>query len=138
MSVSVFCKFAAYFTHHGLKYRTIKSHLSGIHYLQVRSRLQEPFHSMPMLQLEYTFRGIKWVEDDASHYLTNHEADEGVVAAYGGMSGGEADVCGMLPYIFWFLTDNGDDNTRDQSYIPSIHLSFGDVAVDNKTSISSK
>ena len=45
----------------GLKLHSIKSYLSGIHYLQIQHRLGNPFAS-PLPRLEYVLTGIKWVE----------------------------------------------------------------------------
>ena len=59
VSESGLCKFVTYLVEQGLKYRTIKTYLSGTRYLHIRSGLQDPFHGVHITKLEYTTRGIK-------------------------------------------------------------------------------
>ena len=63
MSETKLCKFVSYLASEGLKHRTIKTYLSGVRYLQIRSGFPDPFHShMPCL--DYTVRGVKRVESE--------------------------------------------------------------------------
>ena len=59
---SLLCKYVSYLAKEGLKHRTIKTYLSGIRYLQIRSGFPDPFHTAHMPRLEYTMKGIKRIE----------------------------------------------------------------------------
>ena len=64
VSESILCKFVSYLACEGLKHRSIKTYLSGVRYLQIRSGFPDPFHGSHMPRLDYTVRGVKRVESE--------------------------------------------------------------------------
>ena len=91
VSESGLCKFVTYLAEQGLKYRTIKTYLSGTQYLHIRSGLQE---------------------HDGRADEAPHNPAEGGVAVHGGVSGHEDGVGCMLHRTFWVLADRGDERSR--------------------------
>ena len=86
MSESILCKFVSYLASEGLKHRSIKTYLSGVRYLQIRSGFPDPFHGSHMPRLDYTVRGVKrveserrWFEDEATHNPSPAETVKGGV-----------------------------------------------------------
>ena len=60
------CKFVTYLGGVGLKHRTIKTYLSGVRFLQIRSGYPNFFRGTHTPRLNYTLRGIKRVEAEQS------------------------------------------------------------------------
>ena len=52
----------SYLADENLTHRTIKTYLSGVRYLQIRSGLPDPFHGSHMPRLDYTMKGVKRVQ----------------------------------------------------------------------------
>ena len=61
MSEALLCKFVSFLAGEGLKHRTIKTYLSGVRFLHIRSGFPDPFLSH-MPRLDYTMKGVKRVE----------------------------------------------------------------------------
>ena len=61
VSEDTLCKFATYLGGVGLKHRTIKTYLSGVRFLQIRSGYPDFFRGTHTPRPDYTLRGIKRV-----------------------------------------------------------------------------
>ena len=134
------CSFVAYLAKEGLKFRTIKVYLSAVRHMQIEAAMPDPFKGSPMARLEYVTRGIK-----------KHEAE---------MKVGQRPRLPITPPLLlkmrtvWEPTPGNSHNTKmlwaasclcffafmrareltvpaEGAYDPSVHLSVGDVAVDD-------
>ena len=108
LSELLLCKLVAHLADQQLKHRTIKTYLSGVRYLQIRSGLPDPFQGALIPRLEYT-SPIKQVESQGTKMLWA--------------------ACCLA--FFGFLRVGEMVTPDDGSYDPTAHLGFGDVAVDN-------
>ena len=123
----------------GLKHRTIKVYLSAVRHLQIAGNYPDPFGDSPMPKLEYVLRGVK-----------KHEAEKGE---------GQRPCLPITPEIlrrlksqweptahtwdtrmvwaacclgFFAFLRVGEFTVPDNaSYDQSVHLSFGDIALDD-------
>ena len=142
-SEETLCKFVSYVARQGLKHRTIKTYLSAIRFLHIRSGYRDPFLSH-MPRLGYTVKGIKRVE-----------AEKG---------GGQRTRLPMTPPLlrrlknvweklsvshdtrmlwaacctafFGFLRAGEMTVPDDGAYDSSVHLSFNDLAIDDSSAPS--
>jgi len=123
----------------GLKYRTIKVYLSAVRHLQIAGNYPDPFGGSPMPKLEYVFRGVKKYEVEKGEGKrprlpitpeilrrlksqwepTAHTWDTRMVWA----------ACCLG--FFAFLRVGEFTVPDDTSYDHSVHLSFGDIALDD-------
>ena len=140
VSESGLCKFVTYLAEQGLKYRTIKTYLAGIRYLHIRSGLQEPFHGVHMPRLEYTTRGIKRFQAQSmtggrtrlpiTPPIMRQMKEVWLSTAAGSDTKMVWAACGIA--FFGFLRIGEMTAPDVGSYDPSVHLGFGDVAVDDQ------
>ncbi len=62
MKEEALCQFAAYLGQQKLRYRTIKSYLSGIRFAQIDLNLGDPFKDKSLPRLNHVLTGIKQVQ----------------------------------------------------------------------------
>ena len=140
VSESGLCKFVTFLAEQGLKYSTIKTYLAGIRYLHIRSGLQEPFHGVHMPRLEYTTRGIKRFQAQSmtggrtrlpiTPPIMRQMKEVWLSTAMGSETKMVWAACCIA--FFGFLRIGEMTAPDVGSYDPSVHLGFGDVAVDNQ------
>ena len=137
------CKFVSFLASEGLKHRTIKTYLSGVRFLHIRSGFPDPFTSH-LPRLGYTLKGVKRVE-----------AERG---------GGQRTRLPITPPLLrrlkcvWERSDVGHDTKMiwaacctaffgflragemtvpdTEAYDKSVHLGIDDIAIDNPSSPS--
>ena len=59
VSENVLCSFVSQLADEGLKFRSIKTYLSGIRFYQIKSGTSDPFQGTTMPRLEYVMKGVK-------------------------------------------------------------------------------
>ena len=139
LSESSLSKFVAYLADNKLKYRTIKTYLSGVRFLQIRSGFPDPFGDSHMPRLQYTLKGIKRVEAREGgpqrlrlpitpKILRAMKRVWSVTAARLDTKMIWAACC--LAF-FAFLRAGEMTVPDDSSYDASVHLSLDDIAVDH-------
>ena len=135
---SSLCKFVSYLADEKLKHCTIKTYLSGVRF-QIRSGLLDLFHGSHMPRLEYIMKGVKRVEAQSGGKPRLRlpitppllRLMKGVWSASAASHDTKLIWVACCLGFFWFL-QAGEMTTPDNgSYDPSVHLGFGDVAVDN-------
>lgn len=133
------CKFVSYLADKKLKHRTIKTYLSGVRYLQIRSGYADPFHGSHLPHLEYTMRGIKRVQArDPGEARGRLPITPAIMRAIRGAWAPTTSLrdtkmlwAACCLAFFGFLRVGEMTMPDDHSYDASTHLSFADVAVDD-------
>ena len=134
----VLCRFVAHVAGEGLKHKTIKAYLSAVRYLQIAEIGSDPFQSS-LLKLQYILRGIKRCEAEKGtkgkerlpitpgilmklkHSWSQTAADPDVQMLWA--------ACTLA--FSAFLRTGEMTVPSDKGYDSAIHLSVGDIAVDN-------
>ncbi len=134
-SESVVCKFVAQLAMEGLKHRTIKSYMAGVRHLHIGEGLGDPF--LPSWsKLHYVLRGVKRSQGDRDKRVRlpitppllrkmkiiwdDQAEDSDIVMLWA--------ACCLA--FFGFLRAGEFTVPDDSSFDPSVHLCWGDLAVD--------
>ncbi len=141
-SEDTLCKFAAKMASKGLRLRTIKSYMAGIRHLHIEEGLVDPF--LPALsRLHYVLRGV--IRSQGKEGFSSRErlpitppllhqikgvwerqaSDPDVVMLWA--------ACCLA--FFGFLRAGEFTMPKDTGYDHSAHLSWGDLAIDNPSSL---
>ena len=139
MSESILCKFVSYLASEGLKHRSIKTYLSGVRYLQIRSGFPDPFHGSHMPRLDYTVRGVKRVESERGGGLRTRlpitppllRQLKGVWAKTSASRDTKMIWAACCLGFFGFLRAGEMTAPENGSFDKNVHLGFGDIAVDS-------
>ena len=127
----VLCKFVAQLAEEGLKHRTIKCYMAGIH---IAEGLGDPFLP-PLAKLHYVLRGVKWSQGEAGkrERLPITPSILRKIKAVWDISTGDPDLIMMWAAcclaFFGFLRAGELTVPSDSAFEPSVHL-WGDLAVD--------
>ena len=137
-SEDVLVLFVSQLAKDGLKHRTIKAYLSAIRFLHIAEGRGDPFLS-PLNRLHYTIRGVKRVE--ASRGSNSRERlpiSPGIlrqIKAIWEAKGHDPDLVMLWAAaclgFFAFLRAGEMTVPSDTGFDPGVHLSYGDIAVDN-------
>ena len=140
----VLCGFVSSLADEGLKHHTIKTYLSGVHYYQIKSGYADPFRGALLPRLDYVMKGIKCQQAKAGAKAhTRLPITPSILRQLKKVwssSGDEMDtkmlwsVCCIC--IFGFLRAGEMTVPGDEEYDPQVHLSVGDIAVDDGRSPS--
>ncbi len=135
-SEGVVCKFVAQLATEGLKHRTIKSYMAGVRHLHISEGLGDPFLSS-WSKLHYVLRGVKRSQGDCDKRVRlpitppllrkmkevwNGQAEDSDIVMLWA-------ACCLA--FFGFLRAGELIIPDDSSFDPSVHLCWGDLAVDN-------
>ena len=136
---SQLCSYVSFLANEGLKHRTIKSYLSATRHLQISEGLGDPFHGISMPKLEYVLRGVKKHQAETMGGqrewlpITPHLLRQ--IKRVWDKSGDSRDIkmlwAACCLCFFAFLRAGEMSVPSDQAYDPAVHLSMGDVAVDD-------
>ena len=132
------CKFVAFLADESLQHRTIKTYLSGLRFFQIRSGLADPFQS-PMPRLDYVLKGVKRVQAESGRgnreRLPITPAILRKLKEVWSESAGDPDtklIWAACCLCFFAFLRAGEMTTPDEGgYDPGVHLSYGDVALDD-------
>lgn len=134
----VLCRFVSHLASDGLKHKSIKAYLSAVRYLQIAEKGNDPFQPS-LLRLQYVLRGIKRCEaEKGSKAKERLPITPGILKKLKeswSQSASDPDTqmlwaaCTLA--FFAFLRTGEMTVPSDKGYDPAIHLSFGDVTVDN-------
>ena len=137
-SEDVLVLFVSQLAKDGLKHRTIKAYLSAVRFLHIAEGRGDPFLS-PLNRLHYTIRGVKRVE--ASRGSNSRERlpiSPGIlrqIKAIWEAKGHDPDLVMLWAAaclgFFAFLQAGEMTVPSDTGFDPGVHLSYGDIAVDN-------
>ena len=143
MSEAILCKFVSFLAGEGLKHRTIKTYLSGVRFLHIRSGFPDPFLSH-MPRLDYTMKGVKRVEaEKGGGQRTRLPVTPLLLRKLKGVW--ESSVVGHDAKMIWaacclaffgFLRAGEMTVPDDGAFDKSVHLGVGDIAIDNPSSPS--
>ena len=133
------CSFVAYLAKEGLKFRTIKVYLSAVRHMQIEAAMPNPFKGAPMARLEYVTRGIKKHETETKEgqrprlpitppLLMKMRA---VWEPTGTTHNTKMLWAASCLCFFAFLRAGELTVPTEKVYDPSVHLSVGDIAVDD-------
>ena len=128
------CSFVAFLAREGVKHRSIKTHLSAVHHLQIRAGLGDPFGaSVQLPQLKYVIRGIKWVKGRECLLITPHILTQlwEVLAPQGHTQDTKLIWVAATLCSFAFLRARETTTMTRTSYDLKEHLCYRDVAFDN-------
>ena len=131
----VLCKFVAQLAEEGLKHRTIKCYMAGIRHLHIAEGLGDPFLP-PLAKLHYVLRGVKRSQGEAGkrERLPITPPILRKIKAVWDNSTGDPDLIMMWAACclacFGFLRAGELTVPSDSAFDPSVHLSWGDLAVD--------
>lgn len=132
------CRYVSQLKKDGLKHRTIKAYLSAIRYLHIEENGCDPFTS-PLLRLQYILRGVRRTEAEGGGQKRERlpitpdilrkmkevwdprVSDPDIVMLWAACCLG----------FFGFLRSGEMTVPSDGAYDPAVHLSWGDVAVDD-------
>ena len=142
-SEDILCKFVSWVSQEGLKHRTIKTYLSAIRYLHIRSGLPDPFASR-MPRLGYTLKGVKRVEAEKGvGQRSRLPITPPLLRKLKGVWERSAEHCdtkmiwaACCMAFFGFLRVGEMTVPGEGAYDASVHLSFDDVAIDDTSSPS--
>ena len=137
----VLSQFVSYLAREKLTHRTIKVYLSAVRFLHIEGGMDDPFKP-PLLRLEYILKGIKWTEaqqrNGARERLPISPGILRKIKAVWESSALDPDVvmlwAACCVAFFGFLRVGELTVGSDDSYDASVHLSLGDIAVDNPAS----
>ena len=123
-----------------LKYRSIKTYLSGIRYFQIKAGLDDPFHG-EMPRLDYILRGIKKNEaatGSASRERLPITPDilrklKEVWLSTGDSKDTKLIWAACCLCFFGFLRAGELTVPSSSEYDPGVHLNVGDLTLDNAT-----
>lgn len=144
VSELVLCKFVSFLASEGLKHRTIKSHLLGVWYFQIRSGLPDLFIGSHMPHLNYTIQGIKRMESEkGGGQRTELPITPPLLRHLRSMWSKSANsrntkmiwVASCLAF-FRFLRVGEMTALEDGSFDSAMHLGFSNITVDSLTSPS--
>ena len=136
---AVLCKFVAQLAIEGLRHATIKSYMAGIRHLHIEYGLGDPF--LPSWsKLHYVLRGVKRSQgevDKRERLPITPPLLRKIKSVWDGQVQ-DYDIVMLwaaccLAY-FGFLRAGELTVPSDSAFDPSIHLSWGDLAVDNPES----
>ena len=133
------CSFVAYLAKEGLKFRIIKVYLSAIRHMQIEAAMPNSFKGAPMAHLEYVTRGIKKHEaetKEGQHPRLSITPPLVVkMKAVWELTGATHNTkmlwAASCLCFFAFLRVSELTVPTEKAYNPSVHLSVGDVAVDD-------
>lgn len=134
----VLCRFVAQLAQDGLKHRTIKTYMAGIHHLHIEKGLGDPF--LPSLcRLQYVLRGVKRTQAvEGGNCRQRLPITPSLLRVVKGIWDRDSDdpdlamlwaACCLA--FFGFMRAGELTVPSDQGYDPTIHLSLGDISVDN-------
>ena len=130
----VLCKFAAALVVAGLWYRTIKSHMAGVHYLHIEEGLGYPFlQSLP--RLHYMLQGVKRsrggeVAGREHQLITPYLLCQ--IKAVWDVNAADPDYIMLWAACFFAFLKAGELTIpNDSEFDASSHLAWGDIGVDN-------
>ena len=137
----ILCSYVAFLAEQHLKYRTIKTYLSGIRHQQIQKSLGNPFAGDSMPRLECVLAGVKQAEArtgmparvrlpitlDVMQLLqrmwaASNQHPEGVMLWAAACVG-----------FFGFLRAGEFTAPSAESFDPEVHLCFSDLALDSHT-----
>ena len=140
-SEAVLCRFVSYLADQKLKYRTIKTYLAGIRFMHIAEGQEDPFK--PSLhRLQYSLAGIKRSECERSEekrerLLITPSVLRQIKSVWE-KSAADPDIIMLWAAcclgFFCFLRSAQMTVPSDTSYDPSVHLSYGDILIDNPAS----
>ena len=141
VSELVLCQFVTYLAREKLKHRTIKVYLSAIRFLHIEGGMDDPFKP-PLLRLEYVMKGIKRCEaqqhNGSRERLPISPSILRKIKAVWEASASDSDIvmlwAACCVAFFGFLRVGEMTVPSNDSYDASMHLSLGDIAVDNPAS----
>lgn len=133
------CKFVTYLGGIGLKHRTIKTYLSGVRFLQIRSGYPDFFRGTHTPRLDYTLRGVKRVEAEQGGSQDRRlpitpsllRRMRGVWASRSSDPNIKMLWAACCLGFFGFLRVGEMTAPQQGAFDPDCHLSFADIAVDN-------
>ena len=136
---AMLCKFVAQLAIEGLRHATIKSYMAGIRYLHIENGLGNPF--LPSWsKLHYVLRMVKWPlgKVDKRERLPITPPLLRKIMSFWDAKVQDYDIIMLwaaccLAY-FGFLHAVEQTVPSDSAFDSSIHLSWGDLAVDNPES----
>ena len=129
--------FVAKLAAEGLKHRSIKTYMAGVRYLHIEEGLGDPF--MPVLaRLHYVLRGVKRAQgEDGAGRRERLPITPPILRKIRGVWGRAPDdpdhimlwaACCLA--FFGFLRAGELTVPNDSAFDPSVHLAWGDLAVD--------
>ena len=125
------------------KHHTIKTYLSGVQYCHITSGFPDPLRNSYMPRLDYTLRGVKWVQaqkggTQPSRLLITPlllRLMKGVWAPSAGQD--EKMIWAACCMAFFGFLRIGEMTVPDgSSFDPSVHLGVSDITVNNAKSPS--
>lgn len=133
------CDFVAHLADQGLCHRTIKTYLSGLRFAHIRSGFPDPFQAGQMPRLEYVLRGIRKEETKNGRVVRERlpitpvslRQLKGRWAAHGSDRDSKMLWAACCLAFFAFLRVGEMTVPDDSSYDCQVHLSFGDIAIDD-------
>ncbi len=134
----VLCRFVAQLVQDGLKHHTIKTYMAGIRHLHIEKGLGDPF--LPSLcRLQYVLRGVKRTQavvgGNCQQRLPITPSLLRVVKGIWNRDSDDPDLTMLWAAcclaFFGFMRAAELTVPSDQGYDPTIHLSLGDISVDN-------
>ncbi len=138
VSEEVLCKFVSKLAHERLRHTTIKSYLSGVRYMAIAEGGGDPF-GQPLPRLQYTLKGIKRCEAEkgvkSKERLPISPGILTKIKAVWDSASSDPDVVMLWAACclgFFCFLRAGEMTVPDHGrYDPAVHLSKGDVAVDD-------
>ena len=143
VSENVLCYYVSYLAREKLRHKTIKVYMSAVRYLHVAERGGDPFQA-PMVRLQYVLRGIKRCEAEGGtrsrERLPISPDILGRIRRVWGARASDRDVkmlwAACCLGFFAFLRIGEMTVPSEEGYDPAVHLSWGDVAIDDPASPS--
>ena len=141
VSQDILCYFVSYLGEAGLAYSTIKSYLSAIRYLQISYGFPSPF-DIPMPRLDLILRGIKITKAKLGLAPRRKLPVTPVILRQLKLVWSKAGSdyeqtllwATSLVCFFGFLRAGEVTLKTKETFDPSYHISFEDVAADSRTS----
>ena len=118
-----------------MQHRTIKTHLSGLRFVQIKAGLGDPFQSQ-MPRLYYVLKGVKCVQDKSGRggleRLPITPAILRKLRYVWSESAADPELWATCCLCFFAFLRVGEMTTPDGGgYDPSVHLSYKDIAIDD-------